>query len=155
MDGIIAALLKRIAPAADTDTPAGKLKSDNPNLRAAWETVMHEMPDAVESTPEVRPASGFIEKLLLPKQAEAITLPFSKRVIYNPEVLEKNPRPVDTLTHELTHVRQLDNMSTLDKIADIAKSIFVPYDERKHEKEAFGEEQRAYLRRLKKDVQLK
>lgn len=138
MPGFLDALRAKIAPVS---TPAAS--DANPMIAELLARVRKEMPDVADAP--VTPMGRIGQ--VLSKGALATTSPFGS-VSYNPEALRgASPADIaDTLTHELTHVRQSRAMSPFQKVIAIlqgAKQGFgggMPYGQRPDELEAYQAE---------------
>lgn len=170
MDDILSKL-KALIPQAPgvlkkpTTAPTGAQVSAGENdrfrdeaMRRAIAQVSGEMPDIAPELETMKPyqEGNLVDRLLFPKGAYAVTMPFSGRMMYDPETLpQEHQQMVDTLTHEGAHVRQMKGMTTAQKIQDILSSMMTPYAQRWQEKEAFAQEQRAHESRTRGDIRLK
>jgi hypothetical protein len=128
--------------------PHGQLQSEDENLQRLWTQMIREMPDATAATPGMRPPSGWWERMLMGgDDAIAKTMPFSKEILYNPDTLARETRPIDTLRHELTHVREYEDMGPLRKLGSVLAGVpqaFMSHENRPQEQHALREEDRMY-----------
>lgn len=118
--------------------------------------VSGEMPDVANELRTMKPyqESGWFDRMMYPKGAYAVTMPFSGRMLYDPSSIPDEQTLLDTLTHEGEHVRQMKGMTTMQKVGDILGGMFTPYEERWQEKEARKREQTAHEQRLRGDIRL-
>lgn len=106
------------------------------------------MPDV--SNVSIEPA-GFFGKLL-GGQAIATTSPWTGNVTYNPDIMSKlRPEEVEnTLTHELTHSRQILGTPAWQRPINVIKSLLPgfdePYYQRPREMEAWQAERDRSMR---------
>lgn len=92
-------------------------------VQAARAKVLAEMPDVKPVS--VGPSNSILSTLLgIPRQAVAVTNPFTGNVSYNPELLgSMNQDELEnTLAHEFTHSRQAQNTPWLSTV----KRMFMP-----------------------------
>lgn len=120
-------------------------------MQRALAKVQAEMPDVKKVS--VSPTSSWLSKFFLPKSTLAVTNPFTGNISYDPAEMAgiSQDEMENTLAHELTHVRQTQNMpwykilgsmvSPVEKTPDIASgSMNSPYAWRPSEMEAFQTE---------------
>src|SRR5262245_11211460 len=128
-----------------------KNKLIDESMQRAYKKVAGEMPDVKPVS--VSPGTGILSKLFLPRSAQAVTNPFTGNITYDPAAMAGiDPNEMEnTLAHELTHVRQTQNMpwykvlgsmiSPVESTPDIASgSMNSPYAWRPSEMEAFQSE---------------
>ncbi len=113
------------------------------NVAASAQRLRSEMPNEVDQA-DIAPMS-WLDRLMSPSGAQAITTPFSGKVRYNPTNLEgQNPHDLDQmLAHELTHVNQAhreDNRPFMTRALEGLGSMTLPYEDRPAEIEAFQAE---------------
>lgn len=125
-------------------------------LQEAIAQVSGEMPDVADKLRTMKPyqQGSWIDRMMFPKGAYAVTMPFSGRMMYDPETLTDRQTLLDTLSHEGEHVRQMQGMSTGQKMVDILGGMFTPYEERWQEKEARRREEMAHQNRIRGDIKL-
>lgn len=119
-------------------------------MQRALAKVQGEMPDVKQVS--IGP-SGFLSRLFMPKSTLATTNPFTGNIGYNPEAMAGvgQDELENTIAHELTHVRQTQNVPWYKKIMDMVSpvestpsiasgSMNSPYQWRPSEMEAFQTE---------------
>lgn len=125
-------------------------------LQEAIAQVAGEMPDVANELRTMKPyqEGSWLDRMMFPKGAYAVTMPFSGRMMYDPETLTDRQTLLDTLSHEGEHVRQMKGMSMPMKAWDIMSSMFTPYEDRWQEREARKREEMAHQSRLRGDIKL-
>ncbi len=116
-----------------------------------------EMPDVASHIQSMRPYTegSWLTRTMFPRGAFAMTNPFGgNNIYYDPERLTDPQDMLDTAVHEGEHVRQMQGMSTGQKVLDILGGMFTPYDDRWQEREARQREQMAHQNRLRGDIKL-
>jgi len=157
MPGPLDAMRSLVARKAPASRQTGDPGLREEMLRRAVARVSKEMPDVAPELQTMKPyqQGNIMDRMLFPKGAYATTMPFSGRMMYDPETMTDEQTMLDTLSHEGEHVRQMKGMTTLQKMADIASGMFTPYEQRWQEKEARRREQLAHESRIKGDIRLK
>lgn len=94
------------------------------SMQRAYIKVSKEMPDVKPVT--VRPRqSSFLTNLFMPKGAYAVTNPFTGNITYNPDMFEGQTQDdiEQTLAHELTHTRQMQNTPWYGHLAEVGDQM--------------------------------
>jgi hypothetical protein len=110
-----------------------------------------EMPDAVARTNKIRPMN-LLERLLTPSDTEAITRPWGTIALNRKAIESGGTKLGDVLTHELTHVNQLQNKGILSKLFGGLNRLTNGYGDNPDEIAAFEAE--AKRRVPSKDIRL-
>lgn len=98
-----------------------------------------QMPDAVRKTRRIRPMN-FWERFTTPSDTEAITTPFNS-IALNRKAIEANGTDLgNVLTHELTHVNQLNNKGILGRLFGGLNRLTTSYDDNPDEIAAYAAE---------------
>jgi hypothetical protein len=135
MPGFFEALRAKIAPPATS--------SEQPLMEELLKRVRGEMPDVADAS--IEPMGWLGRKLS--GGAIAVTTPFGG-VKYDPDALKgASPDEIaDTLAHELTHVRQVRQLSPLQRVLEVGRGFQfgigggLPYGQRPEELEAYQAE---------------
>lgn len=90
------------------------------SMQRAYAKVAAEMPDVkrVAVTPSNQ---SWMTRIFMPRGSQAVTNPFTGNITYNPDAMQgMAPEDIEqALAHELTHVRQTQNMPWYQKVASL------------------------------------
>lgn len=95
------------------------------SMQRAYAKVSAEMPDVKRVSVSPR-QSSFMTSLFMPRGAYAVTNPFTGNITYNPETFEGQTQDdiEQTLAHELTHVRQMQDTPWYGHLAEIGNQMY-------------------------------
>ena len=119
--------------------PQEKQPNLNDVMQGAFTKVRGEYPDVKPVT--LTPSDSLLTKWMLPRNAQAVTNPFTGNIMYDPNMMQglNQDEIENTLAHELTHSRQAQQ----DSWVKTAMQMFMPQEEynmRPNEMQAFQTE---------------
>ena len=94
------------------------------SMQRAYTKVSGEMPDVKKVSVSPR-GSNLLTGLMMPRQSFAVTNPFTGNITYDPDMMVgQSPTDMEnTLAHELTHVRQTQNMPWYQHMMSIGQNM--------------------------------
>lgn len=114
-------------------------------IEMAKRKMSQEMPEEYKSA-SIKPM-GPISRFFFGGRADALTTPFNT-IYYDPGMTQgrNQPRVEDILAHELTHVRQNNQLPMIPRLMQLFKSSNGDYQQRPNEMEAYQTEKDRILR---------